>query len=51
MGIPFAALCSNVNYAEGLSAQTLVSHEQTLAVMRKAGEMIVSITENLIRAS
>ena len=49
MGIPFAALCSNVNYAEGLSNETLVSHEQTLDVMGVAAPMIVNIAKQLLR--
>ena len=50
LGIPFAALCSNVNYAEGLSPATIISHEQTLRVMKAAGEMIARICSELILA-
>lgn len=48
MGVPFAALCSNVNYAEGLSNETLVSHEQTLDVMGVVAPMIVKIAKQLL---
>ncbi len=48
MKIPFAVLCSNVNYAEGLSKQTLVSHEQTLDVMGVAAPHLQKIVKNII---
>tara|TARA_B100002003_G_C14089517_1_gene524044 strand:- start:385 stop:1200 length:816 start_codon:yes stop_codon:yes gene_type:complete len=48
MNIPFVAICSNVNYAEGLSQQTLVGHEQTLDVMKKAEPMIIDITKSIM---
>ncbi len=48
MDIPFAAICSNVNYAEGLSQKTMVSHEQTLSVMGRAEEHIKKIVKEII---
>lgn len=48
MGIPFAAICSNVNYAEGLSQATMVSHEQTLSVMEKASKYLTTIAGRII---
>jgi 5'-methylthioinosine phosphorylase len=46
--IPFVAICSNVNYAEGLSHETLVSHEQTLKVMDVAADYILKIVKEII---
>jgi 5'-methylthioinosine phosphorylase len=50
MGIPFAAICSNVNYAEGLSERTQVSHEQTLHVMDTAARYLAKVAENIVRS-
>lgn len=50
VGLPFAALCSNVNYAEGLVRDDLISHEMTLDVMKTASAMIARIGAELIRA-
>ena len=47
LGIPYATLCSNVNYAEGVT-DMVVSHEQTLKVMDVAGKMVVRIAEKLL---
>ena len=48
MKIPFAAILSNVNYAEGLSKETLVSHEQTMDVMETAGKYMLNIVNKII---
>ncbi|AJF61034.1 TPA: MTAP family purine nucleoside phosphorylase [Candidatus Woesearchaeota archaeon] len=48
MNIPFAAIASNVNYAEGLSKDMIVSHEQTLKVMKKAGGYLTNIAKEII---
>jgi len=48
MNIPFVAIASNVNYAEGLSKKTLVSHEQTMNIMETAGKYLTTVVENII---
>ncbi len=50
LNIPFSAVCSNVNYAEGLSNETPVSHGQTLDVMGKAEPYILNIAEEIVRS-
>lgn len=49
MGIGYAVICSNVNYAQGISEKTKVSHEQTLSEMNKSERFIVRIVENILR--
>ena len=39
LNIPYAVICSNVNYAEGLSLKK-VDHKGTLDVMKVASEEI-----------
>lgn len=48
MNIPFAAVCSNVNYAEGLSELTPVSHEQTKKEMKAAEQYLTNIVKEII---
>lgn len=50
LNIPFAAICSNVNYAEGLSTKTLVSHEQTMDVMSIASKYLLSTISEIIKS-
>ncbi len=48
MGIPFAAICSNVNYANGLVPSAVVDHKETKRVMAIAKKDIVQIVEHLL---
>lgn len=48
MGIPFAAVCSNVNYAEGISAETGVSHAQTMKVMDTAAKYLTNVARKIV---
>jgi purine nucleoside phosphorylase len=47
LNIPYAVICSNVNYAEGLSLKK-VDHKGTLDVMKVASEEIVKITKKIL---
>lgn len=47
LNIPYAVICSNVNYAEGLSSKK-VDHKGTLEVMRVASEEISKITKKIL---
>jgi 5'-methylthioadenosine phosphorylase len=51
MQIPFAAICSNVNYAQGLSKETPVSHEQTIKIMDTAAKKLTEIVTEIIQIS
>lgn len=48
LGIPFAAICSNVNYAQGLDTSTPVSHEQTKKEMGAIAPQVLKVIKNLI---
>ncbi len=49
MEIPFAVLAANVNWAEGLNQETIVSHEQTMKVMGTAGDYAIDILAEVLR--
>ncbi|MDP3729062.1 MAG: hypothetical protein Q8R18_06465 [bacterium] len=51
MKIPFAAICSNVNYANGIVPGAIVDHEETKRVMAIAKKDIVQIVEHLLNLS
>ncbi len=47
LNIPFCAICSNVNYAEGLDKE-IVSHKKTINIMNKAKDDVLKIVKNII---
>ena len=48
MGIPFAVIAQNVNYAESLSTDAIVSHETTLDRMEKGGKYAIHVAGTLL---
>ncbi len=48
MGIPFGAICSNVNYAAGLVLGAVVDHDETRRIMAIARDDIVKTTQNIL---
>ena len=50
LGMNFAAICSNVNRAEGLDKSTIVAHETTMDEMEKAKPYLINIVTNIIKS-
>jgi 5'-methylthioinosine phosphorylase len=50
MEIPYALICANSNYAQGLAANTPVDHPLVLSVMSLASPTLVRIAEHLLRS-
>lgn len=48
MEIPYAAICANCNWAEGLEPAEIVTHEHVLAGMEPAAEALKNIAQELV---
>src|SRR5262245_57345298 len=49
MEIPYAVICANANYAEGICEATPVSHNLVLNTLESAADTMLEIAEHLIR--
>jgi 5'-methylthioadenosine phosphorylase len=49
MEIPYAVICANSNYAEGICEGAPVSHELVVNTMKGAAEKMLDIASHLIR--
>lgn len=50
MGLPYALICSNANYAQGLVHDEAVTHQLVLQVMKAAFEPLLAIAAEIVRA-
>jgi 5'-methylthioinosine phosphorylase len=50
MGLPYALICSNANYAQGLVHDEAVTHQLVLRVMQAAFEPLLAIAAEIVRA-
>ena len=51
MEIPYAVICANSNYAQGVIGGEAVTHDRVLAEMKPASEKMLEIAAALIRAA
>ena len=49
MGLPYAVICANANYAEGLIADAAVTHELVVGRMQRANDKLADVASELIR--
>lgn len=49
MEIPYAVICSNSNYAQGVVTDAPVTHELVLETMRRATDKLVDIAAEIVR--